>query len=86
MKQYPGIPKEEILEDLVNTSIPEDQGKWFATAKEIGDLELALSLCTHHACEPTTLNRAASDFLTTNPEFTLGVALASLKWISKGYG
>ena len=85
-KQYPQIPKEEILEDLINTSIPEDTGKWFASAKEIPNLELALSLCTHHACDPTTLNRAARDSLETNPEFALGVALASLKWISKGYG
>lgn len=76
------IPKEEILEDLVNTTLPEEQGKWFANAKEIGDLELALSLCTEYACEPTTLNRAAQDFLETNPEFALGVALASF-WVDR---
>lgn len=86
VKQYPQIPKEEILEDLINTSIPEDQGKWFSCAKEIGDLDLALSLCTNHDCEPTTLNRAARDYLETNPEFAMGVALASLKWISRGFG
>ena len=86
VKQYPMLVKEKILEDLINTSIEEDKGKWFATAKEIGDLELALSLCTHHACDPKTLNRAAKDFLESNPEFALGVALASLKWISKGFG
>ena len=80
------IPKELILEDLINTSIEEDKGKWFATAKEIGHLELALSLCTHNACDPKTLNRAAKDFLESNPEFALVVALASLKWITKGYG
>lgn len=86
VKKYPQIPKEEILEDLVNTSLPEDQGKWFATAKEIGDLELALSLCTHHASDPKTLNRAARDYLDSNPEFSLGVSMASLKWIVLGYG
>ena len=86
VKQYPQVAKEKILEDLINTSIDEDKGKWFATAKEVGDLELAMSLCSHHACDPKTLNRAARDYLESDPEFALGVSMASLKWISKGYG
>ena len=49
-------------------------------------LELAAELARHSPVEPKTLNRAAIDFLETNPEFALVVSLASLNWLSQGWG
>ena len=84
-KKYPGKEKQEILRDAIENTISE-QGKWFATAKQLGLLELAAELARHSPVEPKTLNRAAIDFLETNPEFALVVSLASLNWLSQGWG
>jgi hypothetical protein len=84
-KKYPHIQPERILVDLVD-STPGQEGKWFATAKEIGQLDFALQLAQSSPCAPDTLNRAASDFVETNPRFALGAALCSLHWIAQGYG
>ncbi|MBX9689456.1 MAG: hypothetical protein K2X27_22290 [Candidatus Obscuribacterales bacterium] len=84
-KKYSHIQPSRILVDLVN-STPGQEGKWFATAKEIGQLDFALKLAESSPCAPDTLNRAASDFVETNPRFALGAALCSLHWIAQGYG
>jgi hypothetical protein len=34
-KAYPSIPRAQVLSDLIDRS-PGDEGKWFATAKELG--------------------------------------------------
>jgi len=85
VKKYPGKEKQEIFRDALENTISE-KGKWFATAKQLGLLELAAELARHSAVEPKTLNRAAADFLETNPEFALVVSLASLNWLSQGWG
>ena len=84
-KKYPMKEKSRILEDLIE-STPGEEGKWFATAKSLGMLPLALKLAHRSPCDPKTLNRAARDFLDKEPEFSLGVAMASLKWLSEGWG
>jgi tetratricopeptide (TPR) repeat protein len=84
-KKYPMQEKAQILEDLIETT-PGEEGKWFATAKSLGMLPLALRLAYRSPCDPRTLNRAARDYLEKKPEFTLGVAMASLYWLSQGYG
>jgi hypothetical protein len=84
-KRYPTIPPERILNDLIS-SRPGEEGKWFATAKELGMLELAAKLSQKSHCDPLTLNRAAKEHLETNPQFALDVAMASLHWMFKGYG
>lgn len=85
VKKYPMKDKLQILEDLIE-STPGEEGKWFATAKSIGMLPLALKLAHQSPCEPKTLNRAARDFLEKEPKFALGVAMASLHWLSQGWG
>jgi len=77
--------KVQILEDLIETT-PGEEGKWFATAKSLDMLPLALKLAYRSPCDPRTLNRAARDYLEKEPEFTLDVAMASLQWLSQGYG
>ena len=84
-KKYPMKDKSQILEDLIG-STPGEEGKWFATAKSLGMLPLALKLANQSPCDPRTLNRAARDYLEKEPEFALGVAMASLHWLSQGWG
>jgi len=85
VKKYPMRDKLQILEDLIALT-PGEEGKWFATAKSLGMLPLALKLAHQSPCEPKTLNRAARDFLDKEPKFALGVAMASLHWLSQGWG
>ncbi len=84
-RKYPMYPGRRILEDLI-ASTPGSEGKWFATARSLGFLELALSLAFRSPCDPKTLNRAARDNLEDNPKFALGVAMASLHWLCMAYG
>jgi tetratricopeptide (TPR) repeat protein len=84
-KKYPMKDQVEILKDLIE-STPGEEGKWFATAKTVGQLALALKLAYRSPCEPKTLNRAARDYLHKNPKFALGVAIASLHWLAEGWG
>ena len=84
-KRYPMRDGSEVLADLI-ASTPGEAGKWFATAKTIGQYDLALELASSSPCEPKTLNRAARDHLEGNTPFALGAALASLRWLSEGWG
>jgi len=84
-KRYPMMATEDILADLIKTT-PGEEGKWFATAKDLKLYELALQLADQSPCEPKTLTRAARDFLETEPEFALGAAMAALRWLNEGWG
>jgi len=86
-KKYPEKDQQEMLNDaLENTPFDQDKGKWFATAKQLGMLELARHLALHSPVEPKTLNRAAKDYRDSNPAFALCAAIASLHWLSQGWG
>ena len=84
-KRYPMKDKSQILSDLIATT-PGEEGKWFATAKEIKLFDLALELANRSHCDPKTLTRAARDYLDTEPAFALGSAMAALRWLSEGWG
>lgn len=84
-KAYPGLPRAQILSDLIEGS-PGDEGKWFATAKELGMYELALRLVRESPCDPKTLARAARDFAEREPDFAQGAGLAALRWLTLGHG
>ena len=84
-KRYPMKDASEILADLIAMT-PGEEGKWFATAKELERYELALDLANRSPCDPKTLTRAARDNLDPAPEFALGSALAALRWLSEGWG
>ena len=85
VKRYPVKNKAQILTDLIATT-PGDEGKWFATAKELELFDLALELANRTHCDPKTLTRAARDYLDTEPAFALGSAMAALHWLSQGWG
>ena len=84
-KRYPMMAPADILADLIKTT-PGEEGKWFATAKELKLYEFALQLADQSPCEPKTLTRAARDFLESEPEFALGAAMAALGWLNEGWG
>lgn len=84
-KRYPMKDKAEILADLIATT-PGQEGKWFATAKDIKLYDLALELVSMSPCEPKTLTRAARDYVDKEPEFALGSAMAALRWLCEGWG
>ena len=84
-KRYPMKDKAEILADLIATT-PGQEGKWFATAKDIKLYDLALELVSMRPCEPKTLVRAARDYVDKEPEFALGSAMAALRWLCEGWG
>jgi hypothetical protein len=85
VKRYPVKDKAQILADLI-AATPGDEGKWFATAKELELFDLALELANRTHCDPKTLTRAARDYLDTEPAFALGSAMAALHWLSQGWG
>lgn len=84
-KRYPMKDKLQILSDLIATT-PGEEGKWFATAKELELYDLALELANRSPCDPKTLTRAARDYLDPEPAFALGSAIAALRWLSEGWG
>ncbi|MEW8029977.1 MAG: hypothetical protein AB2792_16395 [Candidatus Thiodiazotropha sp.] len=84
-KRYPMKDKLQILSDLI-AATPGEEGKWFATAKELGFYDLALELANRSPCDPKTLTRAARDYLDSEPTFALGSAIAALRWLSEGWG
>jgi tetratricopeptide (TPR) repeat protein len=85
-KRYPDKDPKELLMGLIANSTPGQKGKWFATARRLGMLDLALELVLKSPADPRTINRAARDLLQSQPNFALGYALASLFWMAQGYG
>jgi len=84
-RKYPRTPPEQVLRDLVATT-PGDEGKWFATAKELGLFDEAIRLANQAPCDPKTLTRAARDFGDRRPEFAVDAGLAALRWLVEGHG
>jgi hypothetical protein len=84
-RKYPEKKPEQLLRDLVATTAGHE-GKWFATAKEVGLLDEAIRLANETPCDPKTLTRAARDFADLRPEFAVEAGLAALRWLTKGYG
>ncbi len=84
-RKYPQKRPEELLGDLV-ASTPGDEGKWFATAKDLGLFDEAILLANQAPCDPKTLTRAARDFAARRPEFAVEAGLAALRWLVEGHG
>jgi len=83
IRKYPGKPPRVILDDLI-ASTPDDAGRWFATAKTLGFLELAVELAERSPVNIATLLRAARDFEDSSPRFALRAAVAALRWMAAG--
>jgi tetratricopeptide (TPR) repeat protein len=83
IKKYPDKEPRAILDDLI-ASTPDDESRWFATAKTLGFLDLAAELAERSPVDISTLLRAARDFQESNPSFALQAALAALRWMAAG--
>ena len=84
-KKYPEIDPQKLLAYLIETS-SDRPGKWFATAKTLGQLDVAQQLIWQSPCDPQTLTRAARDFAAKDSSFAMQCARGALHWISEGYG
>ena len=84
-KKYPHKIPADILNDLA-ASTPGQEGKWFAAAKDTGLYDLAIELARQSPVDHRTLNRAALDFIATQPLFAIEAGLLSLRWILAGRG
>jgi hypothetical protein len=84
-RRYPNKEPAEILADLVRAT-PGEEGKWFASAKELGLHDVAVELAWASPCDPRTLTRAARDRMAQYPEFALEVGCAALHWLARGCG
>ena len=83
-KKYSNRSQREILLDLMEAYPP--IGKWFATAKTAGCLDVARECAADLSADPNTLLRAARDFVDTNSEFATHVALCVIKNLLAGGG
>ena len=83
-KRYPQIEKSRILSDLMEQT-PGDEGKWFAAARWMGDLELALQLAWKGPCNPSTLMTAVKELETKRPEVAYSLACAALRGMDLGW-
>jgi hypothetical protein len=84
-RKYAEKRPEEILADLV-AATPGEEGKWFATAKELGLYEAAIELARASPCDPKTLARAAREHAATQPAFAVEAGCAALHWLAQGFG
>ena len=82
-KKHPDKAPRDLLDDLI-AATPNDPGRWFATAKGLGFLDLAADLARRSPVDIGTLLRAARDHLDQAPEFALAAATAALHWMAKG--
>lgn len=82
-KKYPALAPRAILDALI-AETPGAEGKWFATAKTLGLLDLALDLARRSPVDIATLLRAARDQLDRAPAFALEAATTALGWMAAG--
>jgi hypothetical protein len=83
-RKYPEQEPRQVFLDLVKAR--GDKGKWFAVAKDAGFLDLALECARSSSADPSTLIRAARDFLDRDPQFAAQVALHALDHLLAGGG
>ncbi len=83
IKKYPHKEPRAILDELI-ASTQDDEGRWFATAKTLGFLDLAAALANRSPVDVGTLLRAARDFQESNPRFALHAAVSALRWMAAG--
>lgn len=84
IKRYPDRDPRAVLEDLM--ALYGNKGKWFATAKTAGFLDIALDCAADMDAAPATLTRAARDYAETEPRFAAQVALHALSQLLAGRG
>jgi hypothetical protein len=72
-KKYPSIDKKKILQDCIERT--HEKGKWFASAKSEGYLDIALECAEHSSSDPNTLLRAVKEYGKKDSEFAVQVGI-----------
>lgn len=83
-KKYPRLDPAVILTDLAASS--GDPGRYFAAAKDSGSFDLALQFAESGRTDPSTLSRAARDFVEKQPAFAMKAGRLALRRLLEGYG
>jgi hypothetical protein len=84
IRAYPDRDRRRMLLDLIEAR--GDKGKWFAAAKDAGFFDIAIECAAVYGADPSTLARAARDFLGKEPKFAATVALLALSSLLNGGG
>lgn len=63
---------------------PGEGGKFFATARALGDVDRATALAEAHPCDPKVLLHAAAEVLPTDAALAARWATAALRWVADG--
>jgi hypothetical protein len=84
-KRYPDISPERILNDLIDAD-PGNERRYFAAARKIGMVSLALEIAEKHNVEPKTLTTACKDYLEKDVELSLRFGCMALQRYADGYG
>ena len=75
-KKYPTIDKKKILLDCMSRT--SEKGKWFASAKSAGFLDVALECANSSGANPDVLLRACRDFGEKDVEFAVQVGIQGI--------
>jgi len=84
-KKYPKISPQRILNDLLNADTGNER-RYFAAARKIGMIELALDIAEKYDVEPKTITTACKDYLEKDPDLSLKFGLMALQQYAGGYG
>lgn len=84
VRAYPDRDRRQMLLDLIDSR--GDKGKWFAAAKDAGFFDIAIECAAVYGADPSTLLRAARDFVDKEAKFAATVALLALSSLLNGGG
>lgn len=80
---WPDRAPVDLFEALL-AAHPGEGGKFFATARALGDLGRATRLAEENPCDPKVLLHAAADVIGENPALAGRWAVAALGWMADG--
>ncbi len=81
-KKYPTIDKKKILLDCMSRT--SEKGKWFASAKSAGFLDIALECAYSSGANPDVLLRAGRDFAEKDIDFAVQVGIQGIMQLLTG--
>ncbi len=84
-KKYSTISPQRILSDLLDAD-PGNERRYFAAARKIGMVELAIELAEKFDVEPKTITTACKDYLEKDSELSLKFGMLALQKYTDGFG
>ncbi|MDO5576333.1 MAG: hypothetical protein Q4F84_04585, partial [Fibrobacter sp.] len=84
-KKYPQISPQRILKDLIDYDEGNEK-RYFAAARKIGMIDLAIEIAEKYDVEPKTLTTACKDYIAKEPNLSLQFGLMALERYANGFG